>query len=73
MGCQPERVTGYVDGELPHPLAVEAGRHLRACPACAGQARFELGLSALLRSLPEPRLRPEMAAAFASRAHRLAS
>ena len=77
MGCEPERVTEYVDGELPALVAAETARHLWACPACAGQAHFELALGDRLRSLPEPPFRPEMAtevaAAAARRAPSLAS
>ncbi|HEY6554940.1 MAG TPA: zf-HC2 domain-containing protein [Vicinamibacteria bacterium] len=53
MGCDPERVTGYVDGELTRAEAEEALRHLSMCPACTAQARFEIDLGSFLRSLPD--------------------
>ena len=77
MGCEPKRVTGYVDGELKTRFAGETARHLWVCPACAGQAHFERALGDRLRSLPEPPFRPDMAtevaAAAARRAPSLAS
>lgn len=57
MGCDPERVTGYVDGELTGAVAEETLRHLSICPACTAQARFEIDLGAILRSLPDPFIR----------------
>ena len=44
MGCDPERVTGYVDGELSEAAARETRRHLSICRVCTAQAKFELGL-----------------------------
>ena len=77
MGCEPERVTGYVDGELAPVIAAETERHLWACPACAAQAHFEIALGDRLRSLPEPPLGPELAgrvaAAAARRVHMMAN
>ena len=54
MGCDPERVTGYVDGALQRAAATETRRHLSSCSTCASQADFEAGLGRLLRSLPDP-------------------
>ena len=54
MECDPERVTGYVDGELSRAAAAEIRRHLSSCRACASQADFEVGVGRLLRSLPDP-------------------
>jgi hypothetical protein len=54
MGCDPERVTAYVDGELTRALAGETRRHLSTCPACSAQAKFETDLGYCLRSLPDP-------------------
>ncbi len=53
MGCEPERVTGFVDGELTGAKAEETLRHLSMCPACTAQAKFEIDLGSLLRSLPD--------------------
>ncbi len=54
MGCQPVRVTGYVDGELSPSATAQIERHLGVCPACTAQAHFEIGLGARLRSLAGP-------------------
>jgi anti-sigma factor RsiW len=54
MGCDPERVTGYVDGELSEAVAGETRRHLSICRSCTAQARFELDLGDVLRVLPDP-------------------
>ena len=53
MRCDPVRVTGYVDGELPSVLAAEIERHVAMCPFCAAQAAFEINLHEQLRSLSE--------------------
>lgn len=52
MGCQPQRVTAYVDRELSRAAAAQVARHLAVCLASAAQASFELDLSARLRALP---------------------
>ena len=57
MPCQPERVTAYVDRELPPQLEHAVERHLCACTACAAQAAFEIELGATLSALSAPRLR----------------
>ena len=62
MGCDPERVTGFVDGELSRAAAAQTRRHLSACRACAAQASFEIGLGDALRSLPDPPVRPWLVA-----------
>lgn len=54
MTCDPERVTGFVDGELPEGLAAEAAAHLETCPTCRAQAEGERGLRARLLHLPAP-------------------
>lgn len=58
MGCDPERVTGYVDGELSEAATGETRRHLSLCRACMAQAKFELGLGDILRALPDPPASP---------------
>ena len=56
MSCNPERVTAFVDGELPAGLSAEVNGHVRICPACGPQAGFEAALRERLRALalPEP-------------------
>jgi anti-sigma factor RsiW len=58
MGCDPELVTGYVDGELSRATAAQTRRHLSTCRACSAQAKFEIDLGDLLRSLPDPLTHP---------------
>ncbi len=58
MGCDPVRVTGYVDHELPSLVAAEVGQHLSVCPACAAQDAFETGLPKLLRLAADVALSP---------------
>lgn len=50
MGCDPERVTGYVDGELSEAAAMDTRRHLSICRVCTAQAKFELDLGDILRT-----------------------
>lgn len=50
MGCEPERVTGYVDGELSEAASRETRRHLSLCRVCTAQAKFELDLGDILRA-----------------------
>ncbi|HYN01583.1 MAG TPA: zf-HC2 domain-containing protein [Vicinamibacteria bacterium] len=56
MSCDPERVTGLVDGELDAEAAAAVTAHLEACAACRAQAEAERGLRARLRGLPVPAL-----------------
>ena len=56
MSCDPERVTGFVDGELPEAVAAEVAAHLETCAACGAQAAEERELRARLIALPAPEL-----------------
>lgn len=56
MSCDPERVTGFVDGELEPEAMARVAAHLETCPVCRGQADAERALRARLRSLPAPEL-----------------
>ncbi len=56
MSCDPERVTGFVDGELEARAASAVATHLETCSACRAQAETERALRARLRSLPAPEL-----------------
>jgi len=62
VSCDPERVTGFVDGELPPPLAAEVAAHLEGCAACRAQADAERELRSRLRALPSPDLPIELEA-----------
>lgn len=69
MSCNPEKVTGYVDGEL-EPLAhAEMESHLASCEACSDQAAFERRLREGLRALagpePSPGLEEDLRASLA--------
>lgn len=52
MSCDPERVTGFVDGALDAESAAAVAAHLAQCPTCREQAEAERGLRARLRGLP---------------------
>jgi anti-sigma factor RsiW len=51
VSCDPERVTGYVDGVLDSAAAAEIEAHLATCRDCREQAEFERSLRARLRGL----------------------
>jgi hypothetical protein len=52
VSCDPERVTGWVDGALPRDEMDAIAAHVAACPECAQQAAEERALRARLASLP---------------------
>src|SRR3970282_1915175 len=56
LSCDPERVPGFVDGELDAQARAAVAAHLETCPACRAQAEAERALRARLRSLPGPEL-----------------
>jgi hypothetical protein len=58
VSCDPEHVTGFVDGELDPRAAAAVAAHLETCPACRAQAEAERGLRARLRELAAPALPP---------------
>lgn len=57
MSCDAERLTGYVDGELPAEEHARVTEHLRECAACREQVEAERALRERLRGLAvvEPR------------------
>ena len=57
MSCQPELVTGHVDGALDAEENARVSAHLEGCAQCRAQAEAERELRARLRKLPalEPR------------------
>jgi len=62
VSCDPERVTGYVDGELAPDERAQLETHLPTCAACSAQVAEERSLRARLRSLPQPEPRPALEA-----------
>jgi anti-sigma factor RsiW len=70
LSCDPELVTGFVDGELAAEAAAAVDAHLGACADCRAQAEAERGLRARLRSLPAPHLPAGLEARVRSRARR---
>ena len=58
MTCDPETITGYVDGVLEPSVRTAVEAHLAACAACQEQVAFETSLRERLKSLPKPELRP---------------
>jgi hypothetical protein len=54
VSCDPERVTGFVDGELDPQEAAAVAAHLEGCPDCRAQAAAEGELRARLARLPLP-------------------
>ena len=68
MSCDPERVTGFVDGELDAEAAAAVAAHLEACADCRAQAEAERFLRARLRELPLPELPAGLAERVRARA-----
>jgi anti-sigma factor RsiW len=62
VSCEPERVTGYVDGELPPEERARIEEHLRGCAVCREQVAAEQALRAGLHALPEVEPPPGMEA-----------
>jgi anti-sigma factor RsiW len=56
MSCDPERVTGFVDGELSAAETREIEVHLESCQGCREQADSERRLRGRLAALPAPPL-----------------
>jgi anti-sigma factor RsiW len=53
-GCDPVRVTAYVDGALSAAERSEAEAHFAACPPCREQVDSERVIAAAVRGLPAP-------------------
>jgi hypothetical protein len=70
LSCDPERVTGFVDGELDPQAAAAVAVHLETCPACRAQAEAERELRARLAGIEAPAL-PEGFEARVRRASRV--
>ena len=56
MSCDPERVSGFVDGELDAETTAAVAAHLETCPDCRAQAAAERELRARLGGFPAPEL-----------------
>jgi hypothetical protein len=54
VSCQPEKVTGFVDGALEPEQSAAIEAHLAGCDTCREQAEAERRLAAELRALPAP-------------------
>jgi anti-sigma factor RsiW len=63
MSCDPERVTGFVDGALPTSERADVEAHLLECPDCREQADFETALRLRLRQLAPMDVPPGLARA----------
>ena len=61
-GCDPVRVTGYVDGALADADRQQVEVHLAGCPRCQAQVDVERMLASAVRSLPAPPLPHGLAA-----------
>lgn len=73
MSCQPESVTGFVDGILDAEQSARVAAHLETCAECRSQAEAERSLRARLRALEplEPRLGFEAELRAAVRGNRM--
>jgi anti-sigma factor RsiW len=58
VSCEPERVTGWVDGALDATAMAGMEAHVAACAVCREQAEAERDVGAKLRALPVPEPRP---------------
>ena len=67
MTCNPELVTGYVDGALDEAARAAVEAHLALCAACRDQAESERALRQRLRGLAGAEPRPALAAAVRRR------
>ena len=67
MSCEPELVTGYVDGALDEAARAAVEAHLVLCPACRDQAESERALRQRLRALAGAEPRPALAASVRRR------
>jgi hypothetical protein len=70
LSCDPERVTGFVDGELDAETTAAVAGHIETCASCRGQAEGERALRERLRSLPAPTLPAALEATVRSRVRR---
>ena len=70
MTCNPELVTGYVDGALDEGMRAALEAHLIECAACRDQAESERALRQRLRALAGAEPRPALAAAVRRRLKR---
>lgn len=52
MSCDPERITGYVDGALDDAERAAVESHLDSCEACRAQVADERTIRAQLKALP---------------------
>jgi len=62
VSCDPEQVTGYVDGALDDAARAAVEAHVASCPSCREQVEFERALRERLRGLAVPEPRPALEA-----------
>lgn len=69
MNCSElqERLSAFIDGELPAPECEEVTAHVQACGDCAESVEFAKTLSVQTRSLADPVAPPELWAGIESR------
>jgi anti-sigma factor RsiW len=58
LSCDPEGVTGFVDGQLEPAAAAAVAAHLSTCATCRAQAEAERALRTRLHALKAPALPP---------------
>jgi anti-sigma factor RsiW len=68
--CDPEKVTGHVDGALDPATAAAVEVHLAECASCRAQAAEERELRAALKLIPPVELPPGLPFAVRSRLRR---
>jgi anti-sigma factor RsiW len=69
-GCDPVRVTAYVDGALAAADRPQVEAHLAGCPRCQAQVDAERMLASAVRGLPAPPLPHGLAARVRRRSRR---
>ena len=70
MTCDPETITGYVDGALEPSVREVVEAHLSTCAACQDQAAFETSLRVRIKTLAAPEPRPGFEAELRRRLRR---
>lgn len=69
-GCEPDKISAVVDGELEPGEASRLQGHLAGCETCRAQAEAEQAVRQRLRGLPPPELPPGVEARLRERLER---